>query len=219
MPDPSPDPDGAAGVPGATRRGVAAFDVDGTLTTRDCVVPFLRTVGGTRATAARLARGPRRLVSALARRDRDAVKALAAEATFAGRTVAEVERSGAEFATHVQEHWVRPDTMGLVRHHQEQGHDVVLVSASFGVYVRPLAAALGIESVLATELVVGPDGRFTGELDGGNCRGPNKVRRLHSWLKTTAGGRNAVELWAYGDSPGDAAMLDDADHAVWILPT
>ena len=30
------------------RRVVAAFDVDGTVTTRDCVVPFLRRVGGDR---------------------------------------------------------------------------------------------------------------------------------------------------------------------------
>lgn len=219
MPNPSPDPDGVDGAPDGTRRGVAAFDVDGTLTTRDCVVPFLRAVSGTRATAARLVRAPHRLLPALVRRDRDALKAVAAQATFADRIVAEVERSGTEFATYVREHWIRPDTLDLVRHHQQRGHDVVLVSASFGVYLRPLAAALGIESVLATELVVGPDGRFTGELDGGNCRGPNKVRRLHTWLEATAGGRDAVELWAYGDSPGDAAMLDDADHAVWIMPT
>ena len=33
---------------------VAAFDVDGTVTTRDCVVPFLRRVAGTAPMAARL---------------------------------------------------------------------------------------------------------------------------------------------------------------------
>ena len=38
-----PDP-----IPETTRRpGVAAFDVDGTLTSRDCVVPFARQVNGT----------------------------------------------------------------------------------------------------------------------------------------------------------------------------
>lgn len=200
------------------RRGVAAFDVDGTLTTRDCVVPFLRAVGGTWPTAGRLLCRAHRLAPSLARRDRDAVKGLAAVAAFAGRPSAEVERIGTKFASTVRERWVRPDTMQLVSDHQRRGHDVVLVSASFGVYLRPLAVALGIESVLATELVVGPDGRLTGELDGGNCRGPNKVRRLHTWLDATSGGRQAVELWAYGDSPGDAAMLDDADHAIWVMP-
>ena len=50
-----------------TCRVVAAFDVDGTLTTRDCVVPFLRLVGGTARLAARLALAARRVVPALVR--------------------------------------------------------------------------------------------------------------------------------------------------------
>ena len=28
--------------------------------------------------------------------------------------------------------------------------------------------------------------------------------------------RERVTLWAYGDSEGDRALLDYADHAVWV---
>jgi phosphoserine phosphatase len=49
----------------------------------------------------------------------------------------------------------------------------------------------------------------------GNCRGIAKVARLHAWLDEHHGGRAAVELWAYGDSPGDHAMLADADRPEW----
>ena len=41
------------------------------------------------------------------------------------------------------------------------------------------------------------------------------MRRLHAYLDERFGGRTAVELWAYGDSPGDLELLADADHAVW----
>ena len=58
---------------------VAAFDVDGTVTDRDCVVPFLRRVAGT-ATLGRRLVAQTRTVSALAsRRDRDGLRKVRAE--------------------------------------------------------------------------------------------------------------------------------------------
>ena len=80
------------------------------------------------------------------------------------------------------------------------GHRVVLVSASFGAYLRPLGRRLATDGVLATELTVDDAGRCTGALLGPNCRGVEKVARLHAWLDEHHGGRGAVELWAYGDS-------------------
>jgi hypothetical protein len=42
------------------------------------------------------------------------------------------------------------------------------------------------------------------------------VRRLHHWLDEQCGGRSAVDLVAYGDSPGDRELLADADVAHWV---
>jgi len=193
---------------------VAAFDVDGTLTTRDCVVPFLRRIAGTRQLAVGLGRQATQVAPALARRDRDAFKAQLAGVAFTGRTYADVEESGREFAVFLQHARLRPDVLDRLAWHLRMGHHVVLVSASFGVYLRPLAEALGVDGVVATELTV-EDTRCTGALSGGNCRGIEKVRRLHAYLDEHFGGRTAVELWAYGDSPGDLELLADADHAVW----
>ncbi len=197
---------------------VAAFDVDGTLTTRDCVVPFLVAVGGRARLAAGLLRRGARLAQALARRDRDAVKALATAAVFTGRPLDELQRAGAAYASRIAEGWLRPVTRAALDQHGRRGDVVVLVSASYGLYLRPLAERLGVSpaNVIATELAVDGDGRCTGALDGRNCRGDAKVERLHTWLDARHGGRAAVELWAYGDSPGDAPMLADADHGVWV---
>ncbi len=57
---------------------------------------------------------------------------------------------------------------------------------------------------------------FTGDLDGPNCRGAEKVHRLHAWLDEHHGGRCGVEVVAYGDSPGDRELLADADAAHWV---
>ncbi|MFK8024907.1 MAG: HAD-IB family hydrolase [Ilumatobacter sp.] len=194
---------------------VAAFDVDGTLTTRDCVVPFMRHIAGTRRVAARLARRPDRLIPSLVRRDRDAVKALAAAAAFTGQRIDDLESAGSDFAQHVFSSWMRNDTTEVLAGHLGKDHRVVLVSASFEIYLRPLADLLGVDSVLGTRLAH-VDGVATGDLDGPNCRGSEKVRRLHTWLDAGLGGRDAAHVVAYGDSAGDRELLADADDAHWV---
>ncbi len=200
----------------AVRPVVAAFDVDRTVTTRDCVVPFLRRVRGTVPFARRMAWASARLVPAIARGERDRAKEQAAKIVFAGRRAVDVDAAGDAFAAGVVCSRLRADTVARLRWHQAEGHDIVFVSASFGAYLRPLGDRLGADGVLCTELVVGCDGVLTGELSGLNCRGAEKVRRLHEWLDARHGGRANVELWAYGDSPGDRELLADADHAVWV---
>lgn len=195
---------------------IAAFDVDGSLTTHDCVVPFLRRVGGTVGLAMRCLRSPVTLGVALFRRDRDGVKAIGARAAFAGRSVADVERDAVAFAAEIHERRLRNDVVAELERHRAAGAVIVLVSASFEVYLLPLAERLGVDDVLAARLEVADDGTYTGLLFGPNCRGPEKVVRLHDWLDQHHGGRAAVHVTAYGDSAGDNELLADADEAHWV---
>jgi len=193
---------------------VAAFDVDGTLTTRDCVVPFLQRMAGRARLVTRIAVRPAALTSAAIRRDRDRLKAVAMRAAFAGRAASTVEALGATFAEHVHRSWLRPDTPRRLAWHQSEGHRIVLVSASLGAYLRPFGALLGVDDVLCTEAVVGPDGRYTGAMVGANCRGAEKVRRLRTWMVEQ--GLDDATLWAYGDSAGDRELLAAADQAFLV---
>jgi phosphatidylglycerophosphatase C len=194
--------------PAATPDVVAAFDVDGTLTVRDCVAPFLRDVAGARLAWAFLRRPATTLV-ALARRDNDALKALAC-AALEGMPAAEIERRGAAHARRIRGSWMRVDTLARLDRHRALGHRVVLVSASLAPYLDPLGALLGVDGVLCTRLEEAPDGRLTGSLLGPNCRGPEKVVRLERWLAQE--GLGHIELWAYGDSRGDRELLARADR-------
>ncbi len=196
----------------ATRPVVAAFDVDGTLTTGDCVLPFLRRAAGRRLATALLAR-PVALVAALARRDRDRLKELACT-SLAGLPSDDVDRLGASFAREIAASRLRDDTVARLRRHRELGHTVVLASASLDPYLVPLGELLGVDGIVCTRLERASDGRLTGRLAGPNCRGPEKARRVQELLASRD--LADAELWSYGDSPDDAAFLALADHPVRV---
>lgn len=195
---------------------VAAFDFDGTLTSRDTVVPFLRLLAGSRALAGGLALSSRRVVPAIARRDRDALRSVATDRVFRGRAIDEVETRAATYGEAIHRSWLRPDTTDRLRWHLDEGHRVVVVSASYEQYVRVVGDRLGVEAVLATRLEVGPDDMCTGRLLGPNCRGAEKVARLHAWFDEQGLSRDDLVLWAYGDSAGDRDLLASADHPNWV---
>jgi phosphatidylglycerophosphatase C len=199
-------------TPQVPARVVAVFDVDRTLTTRDCVVPFLRRAVGRRLVTTPL-RHPLATAGALLRRDRDALKALSC-ASLRGVDGAWLDRLGAEFAAEVASGWLRDDTAARLRRHRELGHAVVLASASLDAYLLPLGERLGVDDVVCTELERGADGRLTGRLAGANCRGTEKARRVRQWL--TERGLEDASVWAYGDSPDDAPLLEAATHPVWV---
>jgi len=197
-------------MPGA-RPIVAAFDVDGTLTSRDCVTPFLLRTVRVRAALA-LMRHPALVVGAAVHRDRDRLKEVVCTA-FAGLDAEALDNVGAAFAHEIHRRWLRDDTIARLRRHRELGHQVVLASASLEPYLTPFGELLEVDGVVCTRLEQ-VDGRLTGRLDGANCRGAEKARRLDAWL--TANGLEAALLWAYGDSNGDRELLARADHAVWV---
>ncbi|MGH3321141.1 MAG: HAD-IB family hydrolase [Streptosporangiaceae bacterium] len=166
---------------------MAAFDVDGTLTRRDTLLPFLSYVCGRRALAAcLLGRSARLGVSMALDRDRarGRVKESVLRDLLAGRRDDDVREAGERFAGRlVDGPWLRPDTSERWRWHRELGHEVVIVSASLEAYLIPFAALIGGAEVLATRLSVGDDGRLTGGLEGINCRGPEKLARLCAWSR------------------------------------
>jgi phosphatidylglycerophosphatase C len=187
---------------------VAAFDVDGTLTTGDCVTPFLRRAAGRRLWTTLLAH-PLALAASAVRRDRDRLKELACSA-LRGIESSEIDALGAAFAREVAAERLRADTVARLRRHRELGHTVLLASASLDPYLVPLGELLHVDGVVCTVLERGADGRLTGRLVGPNCRAEEKARRVREWLD--GAGLAAAELWAYGDSDGDAELLALADR-------
>jgi HAD superfamily hydrolase (TIGR01490 family) len=199
-------------VNGQATRVVAAFDFDGTLTRRDTLLPFLVDVAGPAVVAQALARdAPQLAAMAFGRFDRDVAKAKLIARVLAGKAYGDVVSRGRDYATRVVDGGLRSATVARLRWHTEQGHEVVIVSASLDAYLHEIAQRLGVATVLCTTLEVDAGGTLTGRLTGGNCRGPEKATRLRAHL-----GDEPVTLWAYGDSTGDAELLAMADHPVRV---
>ena len=151
-------------------------------------------------------RKPLATLRMLATRDRDGLKAHVVREFLAGVPVEDVEAQGNAFAARVAAGWMRGDTARRLRSHQDAGHVVVLVSASLAPYLEPLGDILEVDAVLCTRLE-SRDGVLTGELDGPNCRGQEKVVRLARWAAEAGISGDGWLAHAYGDSAGDREML------------
>jgi HAD superfamily hydrolase (TIGR01490 family) len=192
---------------------VAAFDLDGTLTEGGSVFPWLRYLTGD-ATVARAALPllvPLTVGAIRSGQWADSAKERLFRSLLAGRDLEEVSAASREFILHHLAEEGRPEVIARLNWHRDEGHDVVLVSASPQIYVDVLVEEFVIAGGLGTRLAVDTRGKLTGSYLGKNCRGTEKMRRLNEWI---AGRRYDVEpvIYAYGNSRGDRRLLAGATH-------
>jgi len=135
-------------------------------------------------------------------------------ALVTGWDVAKVRQIVTETVHELIDPYVYAEAVELIAEHHAAGRDVVVVSASAAVLVEPIAAVLGADHVLSTQMSV-EDGRFTGEIDFYNY-GDNKavgLRRLAAREHYDLAGS-----FAYSDSITDAPMLAAVGHAYVVNP-
>jgi phosphatidylglycerophosphatase C len=194
----------------STRKIVAAFDFDVTITTKDTFVPFLISAFGKWSTYRSFTKLAFDGILVLARiSSRDRFKEKIVKELFMGESVDRLAELGRTHAKNIRQ-LVRPLAEQRIAWHKGQGHRLVLVSASLDLYLEPIASELGFDDLLCTRLSH-VHGVFDGNLVGKNCRGAEKILKL----KRLLGDLSIVELHAYGDSVGDKEMLGAADHPYW----
>lgn len=191
----------------AIYRPLVAFDFDGTLTSRDSFRAFLGWRAGPRAYALGMARLAPAALAWLGHRDRGRLKAAMLAKFLAGVSKAQLETEAQAFAAELGRPLLRPDAVRAWRRWQSRGGRLVIVTATPEIIVAPIARALGADLLLGTRLAFDSAGRITGALDGLNCRGPEKVRRLRDVF-----GEDVRLAAAYGDSAGDREMLALAEE-------
>ena len=187
--------------------GVVAFDFDGTLTTRDSFMMFLRW----RTSRARYLKGLVRLIPAaiayLFDRNRGRLKAAAVREFLKGLPASDLEAEATRFTEEVANGLLRPDALRVWREWRTREAQVVIVTASPEILIAPFARGLGAHAVIGTRLALDDAQRITGAFDGANCRGPEKVRRLREVF-----GPDVRLKAAYGDTSGDREMLQLAEE-------
>ena len=95
---------------------------------------------------------------------------------------------------------------------------VAIITATNRFLSEPIAAAFGVEHVIATELEI-VDGRFTGDVAGAPCMREGKIQHLEAWLARRGELlRNFPESWFYSDSINDLPLLERVTHPVAVDP-
>jgi len=191
-------------------RALALFDLDGTLTWRDTLSDLLvREFGLGRCLVAGVRLAPALLGVLAGRVHRDTAKVAVLSHFFGGMSEPAFAAIAQHYGHQHLDKLLRRQAREQLNWHREQGHRVIIISASISDWIAPWAAAEGVE-LIATELSR-QDGQITGELAGENCRGAEKVRRLKALLDPA----EYTPIYAYGDTQGDTAMLAIADHPVY----
>jgi phosphatidylglycerophosphatase C len=189
---------------------LVVFDLDGTITYRDTLLPY---VSGYLARARRshvrmLGVMPTLAAFAVGAADHGAVKSAFIRSTLGGAARADLAAWTQEFVPWVLGPGSSPAALGRLKAHREAGDRLVLMSASTDLYVPQIGLALGFDEVICTGVGFDGDGRLTGALTTPNRRGAEKVRCFQALRQQHPG----LETVAYGNAASDLAHLRLADQ-------
>ncbi|MBM9518262.1 HAD-IB family hydrolase [Desulforhopalus vacuolatus] len=183
-------------------RPLALFDFDGTLTSRDSFALFLIKTRPLRFYLAGIRFLPQILLFFVRRYPNQNLKERFLNFLLAGMHKDELKNRAATFVKEEIPAIMRPQAEVTIKKLLADKTRVVVVTASPRLLVEPWCRKMGIE-ILGTELDFA-DSIFTGRIDGLNCRGEEKVRRINKLLDL----KRYAPIDVYGDSSGDLAMLD-----------
>lgn len=107
------------------------------------------------------------------------------------------------------------EAASLIEEHQQAGRDVVIVSTSGSEVVEPIGELLGADRVVATRMVVGDDGCFTGEI-AYYAYGPTKAKAIRQLADSE--GYDLSRCFAYSDSATDLPMLESVGRPYAVNP-
>ena len=136
------------------------------------------------------------------------------------RDAATLGAAHARFMREVIAPKILPPALDLVRAHQSQGDLVGLVTATNDFITAPIAAALGIQHLIALRLERGSGGTITGGIRGTPSYREGKVARVGEWLQAL--GFECADfdsITVYSDSMNDLPLLERAHHPVATNPS
>ena len=184
-------------------RTLALFDFDGTITSSDTLLAFTRfAVGKKRYLSGMLYLALPLVLNKAKVLSSHRVKETFLTHFFKDWKLIDFEQRCQQFDRDVLPDLIRPQAMAAIRTYVERGDRTIIVSASPENWIIPWATQWGVE-VIATKVEV-RDGRLTGKIAGKNCNSEEKVSRIRQHLNLS----DYQEVFVYGDSSGDAAMLE-----------
>ena len=124
-----------------------------------------------------------------------------------------------QFMTEVIAPAILPPARALLQKHRDCGDLICIITATNRFVTAPIAAALGVEHLIAAVPEEDAEGNLTGKLLGSPTSGPGKVTHTHAWLKsigTPLSGFGSSHF--YSDSHNDLPLLSVVTHPVATNP-
>ena len=132
---------------------------------------------------------------------------------------AQLEQMRMRFMQEVIAPAIRPSAQSLLKKHRDADDLIVIVTATNRFVTEPIAAAFGVENLIAAEPETGANGEITGKLRGIPTSGPGKIVHTRAWLEQR-GQRmeDFARSYFYSDSQNDIPLLSVVTHPVATNP-
>jgi HAD superfamily hydrolase (TIGR01490 family) len=188
-------------------RVIAFFDFDGTITTKDSLLEFIRYSKGDFAFYSGFAlHAPVLVAYKLQIISNHRAKEIMLRHFFGKMKVEEFEALCEKFTSNVMPSLIREKAVREIMKLKSVGADVVVVSASPENWLVQWCNNIGV-ACIATRMLMNED-RVTGKILGRNCHGEEKVRRIKELYDLGT----YSKIYCYGDTPGDRHMLSLGDY-------
>lgn len=115
---------------------------------------------------------------------------------------------------------LRAEAFELVERHRQSDDLMAVVTATNEFVTTPIAAAFGIEHLIAVQLQKAADGRCTGAIEGVPSFREGKIERVHAWLAGLGAQWSDFDrVTFYSDSTNDLPLLERVSHPVVTNPS
>jgi phosphatidylglycerophosphatase C len=181
---------------------IAFFDFDGTITTRDSLLEFIKfSKGRPHFYLGFLLNSPWLLAYKVGLISNQAAKERIMRFFFGGMSMPAFQSLCDRFSAEVLPGLVRPKARMEIERLRALDTRIVIVSASPENWLSDFSKQSGAD-LIATRLATKGE-RITGRIEGLNCHGEEKVIRIKKAYRLS----DYDERYAYGDSRGDRPML------------
>ncbi|MGW3097808.1 HAD family hydrolase [Streptomyces sp. NPDC001102] len=200
-------------------RTAAFFDLDKTVIAKSSTLTFGKSFyqGGLINRRAALRTAYAQFVFLLGGADHDQMERMREylSAMCRGWNVQQVREIVAETLHDLIDPIIYDEAASLIEEHHTAGRDVVIVSTSGAEVVEPIGELLGADRVVATRMIVGDDGCYTGEVEY-YAYGPTKAEAVRELALSE--GYDLERCYAYSDSATDLPMLQSVGHPHAVNP-
>ncbi|PZR05826.1 MAG: HAD-IB family hydrolase [Flavobacterium psychrophilum] len=184
------------------KKGLALFDFDGTLTTKDTLLEIVKYQKGELFFYfGFFLLSPVMVLYKLKLIKNWRAKEIMLGFFFGGDSIDKFQRKCEDFVAYKLHAILRPEAIKKLKEHLANNDRVVVVTASSYNWVAPWCKAMNVE-LIATQLQV-KDNHLTGKLETRNCYGVEKANRINAFLNLA----DYSPVYAYGDTRGDKEML------------